>query len=199
MTTDIPPGPARVAGMGIVTLARMSGRPIVPVAVATGRFFALPTWSRLTINLPFTKLAMVVGDPIYVPRDADEEAMEALRQEVEAGMNAATERAYKLAGSDARKTAPKTAAAAPPLGVSALALPRRDIGGAPSRNDDFAQARGTGQGGTRAPSRAPRHRVHRPARGPAVLVSCGKRWRDQRDSAAHARAETALPRAQRYC
>ena len=33
LTTDIPPGPARVAGMGIVTLARMSGRPIVPLAV----------------------------------------------------------------------------------------------------------------------------------------------------------------------
>ena len=30
MTTDIPPGPARVAGMGIVTLARMSGRPDRP-------------------------------------------------------------------------------------------------------------------------------------------------------------------------
>ncbi len=109
MTTDIPPGPARIAGMGIVTLARMSGRPILPAAVATGRFFTLPTWSRLTINLPFTKLAMVVGDPIYVPRDADEETLEALRQKVEAGMNATTERAYKLAGSDASKTAPKAA------------------------------------------------------------------------------------------
>jgi 3-deoxy-D-manno-octulosonic-acid transferase len=109
MTTDIPPGPARVAGMGIVTLARMSGRPILPAAVATGRFFTLPTWSRLTINLPFTQLAMVVGDPIYVPRDADEDTLEALRQKVEAGMNATTERAYKLAGSDASKTAPKSA------------------------------------------------------------------------------------------
>ena len=110
MTTDIPPGPARVAGMGIVTLARISGRPIVPLAVATGRFLTLPTWSRLTISLPFTKLAMVAGDPIHVPRDADEETMELFRQKVEAAMNAATARAYELAGSDARKTAPKTAA-----------------------------------------------------------------------------------------
>lgn len=109
MTTDIPPGPARVAGMGIVTLARMSGRPILPAAVATKHFFTLPTWSRLTINLPFTKLALVLGDPIYVPRDADEAAMEAIRQRVEAGMNETTARAYKLAGSDARKTLPRSA------------------------------------------------------------------------------------------
>ncbi len=109
MTTDIPPGPARVAGMGIVMLGRMSGRPIVPLAIATGRFIALPTWSRFTINLPFTKLAMVAGDPIHVPRDADEETMEDYRRKVEAAMNAATERAYELAGGDARKTAPKPA------------------------------------------------------------------------------------------
>jgi 3-deoxy-D-manno-octulosonic-acid transferase len=111
MTTDIPPGPARVAGMGIVTLARMSGRPIVPLAIATGRFFTLPTWSRFTVNLPFTKLAMVAGEPIHVPRDADENTLEQFRQRVEAAMNATTERAYKLAGSDARKTVPKAAQA----------------------------------------------------------------------------------------
>lgn len=107
MTTDVPPGPARVAGLGIVTLGKMSGRPIVPLAMATNRFFTLPTWSRFTINLPFSRLAMVAGDPIYVPRDADEEALEMYRQQVEAAMNAATERAYALAGSNAAKVAPK--------------------------------------------------------------------------------------------
>jgi 3-deoxy-D-manno-octulosonic-acid transferase len=109
MTADVPPGPARVAGMGIVTLARMSGRPIMPVAVATGRFFTLPTWSRITVNLPFTKLAMVAGEPIYVPRDADEATMEEFRQRVEAAMNATTERAYELAGGNIQKTLPKAA------------------------------------------------------------------------------------------
>jgi 3-deoxy-D-manno-octulosonic-acid transferase len=107
MTTDIPPGPARAAGMGIVTLGRMSGRPIVPLAIATKRFITLPTWSRFTINLPFTKLAMVAGDPVYVPRDASEEEMETYRQKVEAAMNAATARAYELAGGDAARAAPK--------------------------------------------------------------------------------------------
>ncbi len=112
MTADIPPGPARVAGMGIVTAARISGRPIVPLAIATGRFVTLPTWSRFTINLPFTKLAMVAGDPIHVPRDIGADGLEAYRQKVEAAMNAATARAYELAGSHASKTLPKSPAAA---------------------------------------------------------------------------------------
>src|SRR5271166_459332 len=96
MTADIPPGPARVAGIGIVTLARMSGRPVLPLAIAAGRFVTLPTWSRFTIFLPFSKLAMVAGEPIAVPRDADEDTMELYRQKVEAAMNAVTARAYEL-------------------------------------------------------------------------------------------------------
>ncbi len=72
MTADVPPGPARVAGLGIITIARMSGRPIVPVAVATSRYRSLPTWSRMTINLPYSTIAAVAGEPIAVPREADE-------------------------------------------------------------------------------------------------------------------------------
>ena len=81
MTADIPPGPARVAGLGIITIARMSGCPIVPVAAATSRFTSFDTWSRMTLNLPYSKLVFVGGDPIHVPRDADEATLEALAQE----------------------------------------------------------------------------------------------------------------------
>lgn len=98
MTADVPPGPARRAGEGIITIARLSGRPIVPVAVATSRFLALDTWSRMTINLPFSTLAAASGEPILVPRDADAETLEALRQKLERDLNDATRRAYELAG-----------------------------------------------------------------------------------------------------
>ncbi len=110
MTADVPPGPARVAGLGIVTLARVSGRPIMPLAAATSRYRALNTWSRMTINLPFSRLVYVAGTPIPVPRDADEATLEAKRREVEAALNAVTRRAYELAGADmARATPPAPA------------------------------------------------------------------------------------------
>ena len=38
LTGDIPPGPARKCGVGIVLIASRSGRPIVPFAVATSRY-----------------------------------------------------------------------------------------------------------------------------------------------------------------
>ena len=52
MTADIPPGPARNCGLGIVIIGSRSGRPIVPFAVATSRYRAVNSWDRMTINLP---------------------------------------------------------------------------------------------------------------------------------------------------
>jgi 3-deoxy-D-manno-octulosonic-acid transferase len=115
MTADVPPGPARRAGMGIVMMARLSGRPIVPCAAATSRFKSLNTWSRMTINLPGSKLAYVAGDPIWVPPDAGETELEVARLQLERALNAATTRAYEIAGADlARATPPSSDAAAPP-------------------------------------------------------------------------------------
>lgn len=106
VTADVPPGPARRAGEGIITLARLSGRPILPLAVATSRYYAFKTWSRLTLNLPYSKLGFAMGEPIFVPREASAEEFEALRQQLEASLNATTARAFSLAGSDPTRATP---------------------------------------------------------------------------------------------
>ncbi|MEM1307448.1 MAG: glycosyltransferase N-terminal domain-containing protein, partial [Pseudomonadota bacterium] len=112
MTADVPPGPARRAGPGIATLAKLSQRPIVPVAVASNRFIALDTWSRLTLNLPFSRIGVSVGDPITVPRDATPEQLERVRLRVERAMEEVTERAYRAVGRSHYQAMP--AAAMPP-------------------------------------------------------------------------------------
>jgi lysophospholipid acyltransferase (LPLAT)-like uncharacterized protein len=96
LTADVPKK-SRIAGEGIVTLARLSGRPIFPVAVATSRRRVLDNWDRSAINMPFGRMAMVVGNPIRVTGNADAAMQEAARQAVEAGLNAATARAYEIA------------------------------------------------------------------------------------------------------
>lgn len=97
MIADIPHGTPRQAGLGIVTLARLSGRPIVPVAIATSRRKVLEkSWDKTTINLPFGKRAIVLGEPIHVPFDSGEATLELKRREVTDGLNAATEGAYRI-------------------------------------------------------------------------------------------------------
>jgi 3-deoxy-D-manno-octulosonic-acid transferase len=106
MTADVPGGQARKAGLGIVMAAKQSGRPIVPVAIATKRYFALNTWSRMTINLPYSSLGFAAGSAVHVPHEATSEDLERYRHAVEAGLNAATELAYARAGGDAERATP---------------------------------------------------------------------------------------------
>jgi lysophospholipid acyltransferase (LPLAT)-like uncharacterized protein len=97
VTADVPKR-ARVAGLGIIMLARESGRPIMPFAMVTSRFIRLNNWDRTTINLPFGRGALVGIKEISVPPDADAATMERLRLEVEETLNAATRRAYAIVG-----------------------------------------------------------------------------------------------------
>ena len=93
LTADVPKR-SRIAGLGIIMLARESGRPIMPFAMATSRYWRLKNWDRTTINLPFGRGALVGGEMITVPSDASPELMEELRVRLEETLNDATKRAY---------------------------------------------------------------------------------------------------------
>ncbi len=97
LTADVPKR-ARVAGLGIIMLARESGRPIMPFAMVTSRFVRLKNWDSTTINLPFGRGALVGIKEINVPPDADAAMMEQLRLDLEATLNEATRRAYEIIG-----------------------------------------------------------------------------------------------------
>src|SRR5690606_13888487 len=93
MTADVPKI-SRVAGRGIVLLASTSGRPILPIGIATSRRIELKNWDRSVINLPFGRGAFVLGEIIRVPPDLDDDATETYRRLVEWSLNAATAQAY---------------------------------------------------------------------------------------------------------
>jgi lysophospholipid acyltransferase (LPLAT)-like uncharacterized protein len=103
LTADVPKI-SRVAGLGIVRLAAISGRPIYLVALATRNRITLKSWDRSVINLPFGRGAIVARGPYWVPPDADASALEATRRTVEADLHAATERAYEVADGPDWKT-----------------------------------------------------------------------------------------------
>ena len=87
-----------------------SGRPIVPFAVATSRYRAVNSWDRMTINLPFSRLGIVMGDPIEVPREADARELEVYRRRIQAALNETTARAYDLAGANMTRATPPSKA-----------------------------------------------------------------------------------------
>jgi hypothetical protein len=97
LTADVPKV-SRVAGLGIIMLAKQSGRPIVPVGVTTSRAIQFNNWDHSTIGLPFGRCAIVAGEPLSVPARADDDLMRSLRAELEDRIEKATLRAYELVG-----------------------------------------------------------------------------------------------------
>jgi lysophospholipid acyltransferase (LPLAT)-like uncharacterized protein len=97
MTADFLKNARRKVGLGVITLARLSGRPIIPSAFASSRRREIgSSWDRTTISLPFGRAACVVGDPVWVPDDADDAAMEAARAAVERSLDAVNARSLQV-------------------------------------------------------------------------------------------------------
>jgi lysophospholipid acyltransferase (LPLAT)-like uncharacterized protein len=86
-TIDGPRGPRFVAKPGAITLARHTGQAILPFHIATPRHVALPSWDRLQIPLPFTRAIALIAEPIYVPRDASSEQVQAKQAALQAALD----------------------------------------------------------------------------------------------------------------
>src|SRR3989454_7575139 len=75
-TIDGPKGPRYVAKMGAVLLAKKTGHPILPFTITPVRFWeAKKSWDGFQTPKPFTRARVCIAPPIYVPPDADEEAL----------------------------------------------------------------------------------------------------------------------------
>jgi len=92
-TLDGPRGPAHVAQPGAVWLAKATGNPVVPFHIEASRHWTLKSWDRTQIPKPFSTVAIVIGEPIDVPSDADEAAIEQARLTLESRLKSLEARA----------------------------------------------------------------------------------------------------------
>lgn len=86
-TLDGPRGPARVAQPGAVWLSKATGNPLMPFHVEAKSSWTLNSWDQTQIPKPFTTVAMAIEKPLYVPRDADEAALEEWRLRLEQSLD----------------------------------------------------------------------------------------------------------------
>lgn len=95
---DGPRGPRLRASEGIITVARLSGAPVVPIAYAASRRILFNSWDRFLLPLPFSRGVFVWGQPIRVPRGAAPAETERLRRAIEDGLNEVSDEADRLVG-----------------------------------------------------------------------------------------------------
>jgi lysophospholipid acyltransferase (LPLAT)-like uncharacterized protein len=83
-TIDGPRGPRYIAKPGPVMLARKTGCPVMVfhIGVDRGKTFE-KTWDHFLLPMPFARTVILFAPPIYVPPDANQEALEAKHAEMQ--------------------------------------------------------------------------------------------------------------------
>jgi lysophospholipid acyltransferase (LPLAT)-like uncharacterized protein len=90
ITPDGPRGPCYVVQEGILSLAQLTGLPILPGSYHLSWKIRAKSWDRFQIPLPFSRCDVELEKPVYVPRDASDAEREALRQQLERTLRAIT-------------------------------------------------------------------------------------------------------------
>src|SRR6185312_6528035 len=83
ITPDGPRGPCYVVQEGIMSLAQLTGLPIIPIGFYSRRKIRVKSWDQFQVPLPFSRCEINIGKPIYVPREASDAEREEIRKHLE--------------------------------------------------------------------------------------------------------------------
>lgn len=80
-------GPVYEAKVGVAALAKMTGKPILPVSCWASDYWRIRSWDRMVFPKPFARVLVTVGDFIEVPRRAEDEELEGYRHQVQVALD----------------------------------------------------------------------------------------------------------------
>ncbi len=78
ITPDGPRGPRYKIRPGLIRLAQATERPIVAVTYQLKWKYQLKSWDRFHLPLPFSTCRLITAEPIFVPKHATEQELEAI-------------------------------------------------------------------------------------------------------------------------
>lgn len=84
ITPDGPKGPCYKSRAGVIRLASVSGLPILPLCIDIPSCWRIKkAWDGFVIPKPFSRINVLVREPLYVPRDIDEETQKAYMEKLD--------------------------------------------------------------------------------------------------------------------
>ncbi|MFP4347322.1 MAG: lysophospholipid acyltransferase family protein [Desulfococcaceae bacterium] len=98
ITPDGPRGPRYRVQPGVITLAKKTGVPILPMTYSAAHRHVFASWDRFLLPRPFTRCRVVYGKPIYVPENAEHRSVENSRIQLESELRRITEAADRQFG-----------------------------------------------------------------------------------------------------
>jgi lysophospholipid acyltransferase (LPLAT)-like uncharacterized protein len=86
-TMDGPRGPRYVAKTGATWLAAKTGNAVLPMHFASRRKWTLSSWDHFQIPKPFTRVLLLLGEPVYVRPDATEEELDQAQSKIQQSLD----------------------------------------------------------------------------------------------------------------
>ncbi len=106
LTPDGPRGPEGKLQDGFALLASKTGRAIIPTGIAASSCLRLGSWDRMVVPLPFSRIQVVLAEPIVLPPDLSREEIRAATARVRAKILEVEREAWKKVGKDPVKELP---------------------------------------------------------------------------------------------
>lgn len=85
---DGPRGPFGVIKPGLMSLAQISGMPIVPMIISPERKWIFNSWDRFMLPKPFSRICVRFDREVYVPRRLSHEKVDEMRKHMELKLHA---------------------------------------------------------------------------------------------------------------
>ena len=93
VTPDGPRGPACHVQMGVITLAKLTGFPIVPLTFSCSKKKIFSSWDRFQFPFPWTKGLFVWGNPMWVAPHLKKDELLEHGKDLQGVLNTLTEQA----------------------------------------------------------------------------------------------------------
>ncbi|MDA9882207.1 lysophospholipid acyltransferase family protein [Alphaproteobacteria bacterium] len=94
ITPDGPKGPKETVKEGIIKLAQITQKPIIPLVWSTNKYKAFNSWDNFVAPFPFSKGVYSFGNPIYVKKKINDEEIEKARKNLENEIKRLTKLVY---------------------------------------------------------------------------------------------------------
>ncbi len=106
ITPDGPKGPRQRVKRGVIAFAKISGAPIIPFVTAPYKGVMVKSWDRFVLAMPFTKIIVLWGEPVFIDKKADKDSQEQAQQLLEDRMNHLLQEVDKMVGRESPDPAP---------------------------------------------------------------------------------------------
>lgn len=99
LTVDGPKGPSKVVKPGVIEMARLSRSPIITMSPYPTRFWTFKkSWDQFRFPKPFSKIVVVIGEPIIVDDSISREHFNELALTIANKINEGEVKARKILG-----------------------------------------------------------------------------------------------------